>query len=171
MTHPASRARERCTALGLRRKLRNAPHRPAITRPNYRCSSGRLCCRHRRGRCRRPSSECVADHLPSRVDRQLLRLTRRSGRSPTWRCARCTPSIGAGRLSQHRSGAAEVPVDELRGPPDCCGDHGAFTSRRRAGSGCCCRISTSSMLWGSAVRRRPRCTPTIRSWRSAKPLA
>lgn len=29
----------------------------------------------------------------------------------------------------------------------------------------------SSMLWGSAVRPRPRCTPTIRSWRSAKPLA
>lgn len=161
MTHPASRARERCTALGLRRKLRNALHRPAITRrklsllfwPLVRLAPLRSLPSPRQ-RVRRAiiypvaltdtfyaSPADLADHRPGDV------LAARPVSAP------------AGFLND--GSAAEVPVDEFRGSPDCGGDHNSFTSRRRAGSAFVVVSPASSMLWGSAVRRRPRCTPTI----------
>ncbi|WP_230091260.1 hypothetical protein [Rhodococcus sp. AQ5-07] len=118
------------------------PIAPRSHAGNYRCSSGRLCGQpplrslpSPRQRVRRAiiypaaltdtfytSPADLADHRPGGV------LAARPVSAP------------AGFLNTDGS-AAEVPVDEFDRSPHCCGDHNSFTSRRRAGSGCCCRIT------------------------------
>ena len=70
-----------------------------------------------------------------------------------------TCSLRAGKISQTDAVQLKFQSTNSTGSADCCGAHGALTSRRCAGSGVVVVSPASSILWDTVVRRRPPCTP------------
>lgn len=108
-----------------------------------------------------PAASASGDHLPT-----PLRPSASTPRPPIWPITDLVMCSlrGLCRRRQAFSTPTEVQLKfrstNSEGQPHCCADHGALTSRRRAGSVVVVVSPASSMLWGSAVRRQPRCTPT-----------
>ncbi|PBI88023.1 hypothetical protein BKP42_61030 [Rhodococcus erythropolis] len=163
--------RERCTALGFRRKLRNAPHRPAITRRKLSLLFWPLV---------RPAPLRSLPSPRQRVRRAIIypaALTDTFYASPADLADHRPGDVLAARPVSAPAGFLNTDAVQLKFRSTNSEGHSiaavttVLSPRGAAPGRPLCRISTSLMLWGSAVRRRPRCTPTIRSWRSAKPLA